>query len=232
MTDTRPVLGRDMSATDPHCWRGDFGLSGYTTFFSQPCMSLPREDALSVIESLAEDEAYRPWYTNWVVVDVRKLLDSSLPDEALNTLWLAATIRAYFDPESKGIAIRDWLEQVADTARVHQDERFQPPGPPPNGGLREAVLAELDSVGPKLAKAAVTDGYYTKLPDLIPALRRVIAEVDHDLGFRLMLRVLKAYFMPISQARNERYAALCQRFGYYELAIHDGDLNVWDDLVD
>lgn len=230
MTDTRPVLGRDISATDPGAWRGDFGLSGYTNFFVHPLMDPTREDALRVIESLAEG-AYRPWITNWLVVDVRRLLDSSLPDEALNTLWLGAT-RAYFDPESEGTAIRDWLDQVADAARAHQDESFQPPGPPPDGGLREAVLAELDSVGPALAKAAVTDGYAGPLPDLVPALRRVAAEVDHDLGFRLLLRALKAYFMPISEAREQRLESLCERFGYHELLIADGNLNVWPDLVD
>jgi len=127
---------------------------------------------------------------------------------------------------------KPWLEQLADVAGACRDRTFRISREPADAGLREAVLAELDGVGPALAEAVVTSGYAAPLPDLVPALRRVVVEVDPDLGFRLLLRALKAYFMPISEVRYQRLLTLGERFGYHELAVDDGNLNTWPDLVD
>ncbi|MBC3840722.1 hypothetical protein GXW82_11910 [Streptacidiphilus sp. 4-A2] len=144
---------------------------------------------------------------------------------------MAGATQERFDPKREGAGIRDWLEQLADVAGACRDTTYRISGEPADEGLRDAVLAELDGVGPALTQAVVTSLYAAPLPDLVPALRRVVTDVDHDLGFRLLLRTLRAYFVDVSEARNQRLVTLGERFGYHELIV-DGDLNVSPDLVD
>ncbi|WP_236653715.1 hypothetical protein [Streptacidiphilus melanogenes] len=89
----------------------------------------------------------------------------------------------------------------------------------------------LRDLGTPPPKETVTSPYAPPLPDLVPVLRRVVTEVDHDLGFRFLLRVLKAYFMPISEARCERLLTIGEQFGYHELLV-DENLNVSPDPAD
>ncbi|WP_034091503.1 hypothetical protein [Streptacidiphilus albus] len=222
------MTSRNTSTTGQGTDLYDFGLTGFAKYFGLP----ERHDQASTLALAARlGERYGPWLSNWLLADVRLLLDSPLPDETLRTLWLGAA-EARFDPAGEGTGIRDWLEQLADVAGACRDRTFRISGEPADAGLREAVLAELDGVGPALAEAVVTSGYAAPLPDLVPALRRVVVEVDPDLGFRLLLRALKAYFMPISEVRYQRLLTLGERFGYHELAVDDGNLNTWPDLVD
>jgi hypothetical protein len=211
----------------------DFGLSGLTKYFTYP-LKRNQAEGIELTELLAE--RYGAGYAQRVLADLQLLLTAPLPDEVLNTLWLGAT-QAHFDPQGEGIGIRHWLEQLANVclARIRQNQVLPLPAAPATGqdeGLREAVLAELDGVGPALAEAVVTSLYAPPLPNLVPALRRVVTEVDPDLGFRLLLRALKAYFMPISEVRYQRFLSLGERFGYHELVVDDGNLNTWPDLVD
>jgi hypothetical protein len=60
-------------------------------------------------------------------------------------------------------------------ARIRQNQVLPLHATPATGQdarLREAVLAELDGVGPVLAEAVVTSLYAPPLPNLVPALRR------------------------------------------------------------
>ncbi|MCX3063568.1 hypothetical protein [Streptomyces beihaiensis] len=54
------------------------------------------------------------------------------------------------------------------------------------------------------------------MPGLAPALERVVSEACADLGFRLLLRTIKAYGVQVSEARCEAFMALGERFGYSE----------------
>ncbi|MER5870784.1 hypothetical protein [Streptomyces sp. NPDC002044] len=61
---------------------------------------------------------------------------------------------------------------------------------------------------------------------MVPALRRVVAEVDPDLGFRLLLRVLKSYSVVIDPERVEAYRALATPLGLEKAVVDDADFNV------
>ncbi|UXY32922.1 hypothetical protein [Streptomyces sp. HUAS TT20] len=63
------------------------------------------------------------------------------------------------------------------------------------------------------------------VPDLVPALERVVTEACADLGYRLFLRTMKAYFVEIDQDRCDTFTALGERFGYPEFLVDD-NLNV------
>lgn len=72
-----------------------------------------------------------------------------------------------------------------------------------------------------LERAAV-DG---SVPGLVSALERVTFEACADVGFRLFLRAMKAYFVPIDEDRCDAFTALGERFGYPEFLVDD-NLNV------
>ncbi|MFB7666711.1 hypothetical protein ACFC1R_22635 [Kitasatospora sp. NPDC056138] len=218
--------------TKPHdAYFEDFGLSGLTKYFRHP---VARNTAAGLDLAGTLTERYGPVYVQDILTDIQRL--APLPDEVLNTLWLAAT-EAYVDPVSEGYDIRTWLGRIADicVTRIRQNDPSlisAAPAPEPDPDLREAVLAEIRETAPALTEKAVTSIYAAPLPDVTPALERAVTEVDPDLGFRLYLRALKAYFVPISEARYDRFISLGERFGYHELVVDDGNLNIWSDLVD
>ncbi|MDQ1022219.1 hypothetical protein [Streptomyces afghaniensis] len=72
---------------------------------------------------------------------------------------------------------------------------------------------------------------YSPLDGVVPALQRVV-DVDPDLGFRLLLRALKGYFVPISQARYERCLAFGDELGLGADVVDDRDFNLPSDPVD
>ncbi|MDX3457213.1 hypothetical protein PV396_35550 [Streptomyces sp. ME02-8801-2C] len=99
--------------------------------------------------------------------------------------------------------------------------------------MRDAVLAEIREIALPLAEATMTSLYAAPLPDVVPALERIVTDADADLGFRLFLRALKAYFVEIDEGTLNRFCALGERFGYHELAVEDGNLNIrYSDLAD
>ncbi|MCX4825395.1 hypothetical protein OG883_37200 [Streptomyces sp. NBC_01142] len=92
-----------------------------------------------------------------------------------------------------------------------------------SGSQGNAVLTEVRTLAPELERA--TAGHpYQRVPEVVPALERVVTEVDPGLGFRLFLRVLKAYLVYISESQHLRYLELGERFGYNESVVDDGTL--------
>ncbi|MDH6129245.1 hypothetical protein [Kitasatospora sp. GP82] len=223
--------------TKPHdAFYEDFGLSGFTKYVHSPFVAQDEAACLDLADRLTE--RYGKVYAQDVLADLQRLQAAPLPDEVLSTLWLAAT-RAHFDPVGAGLGIRTWLSRIADVcvSRIRQDDPSFLPAAPTLGtgtdaGLQGSVLAEIRGVAPALTEAATTSIYTAPLPDVVLALERAVTEVDADLGFRLFLRAMKAYFVPISEARYQRFLDLGERFGYHELVVDDPNLNIWSDLVD
>lgn len=77
--------------------------------------------------------------------------------------------------------------------------------------MKEQVLAEVPAV------SGLPTG-----PQVASALARVVAEVDADLGFRLFLRVLKAYAVPVDLERYDRYREIGDGFGFPAPLVHHG----------
>ncbi|WP_406072130.1 hypothetical protein OG372_36235 [Streptomyces sp. NBC_01020] len=157
--------------------------------------------------------------------DVRRLLDSSLPDEVIRTVWLGVT-KSYFDPAKHGMTGRGWMrriELVWTTSARRLDAAFVPPPPHPvtDAGLRSAVLDQIRPVADELEQAAAKHS----VPGVVPALQQVVGEACADLGYRLFLRAMKAYSVEVSEERCEMFLALGERFGYPEFLVDD-NLNV------
>lgn len=191
----------------------DFGLSGLA---GRSGSALP----LPLPEGDAEGDEQ-------VGEDARRLLESSLPDDMIRTLWLAADGER-FDPAARGATVRDWLRGWS------QAYPARPPKPPKSfvkyrstmivgprrpvlveEEMRDAVLAEIGAVEADLARAV-------PLPDIVPVLRRAVAEVGADLGFRMLLRILKAHSVRVDKGRYDRYVELSEPFDYCFAVIHDG----------
>ncbi|MFF7199586.1 hypothetical protein [Streptomyces sp. NPDC008141] len=204
----------------------DFGFSGLTKWCGSPFEFTPLE--LVVAAADWGEGAYAPTLRE----DAVRLLESPLPTRVIDILWCAA-VGSRFVPDERWIDGRDWLRQIVDVCeeRIRRDEPRShdlapvTPRDPDLGDLKAAVLAEVRAFGPELARATA-DHPYLSVPDVVPALERLVTEVDPDLGFRLFLRVLKAYVIYISESQHLRYRELGERFGYHELVVDDGTLQV------
>ncbi|MFH8395371.1 hypothetical protein [Streptomyces sp. NPDC018036] len=157
--------------------------------------------------------------------DARRLLSSALPDDVLCTVWLGATA-GYFDPAAHGLSGREWMariEQTGTTSVRDADAMFVPPAPQPvtDTDLRRRVMDQIGTVADGLERAADE----RSLPGLVPALEQVVTGACADLGFRLFLRAMKEYFVPIDENRCEAFTALGESFGYPEFLVDD-NLNV------
>ncbi|MFF5920668.1 hypothetical protein ACFY8C_20335 [Streptomyces flavochromogenes] len=208
MARTREVYFYDYAA--------DFGLSGLAgTLCARSTLRLDEPVVLDVAESEAEDDDHR------LGADARLLLESPLPDDVLHTVWLAA-VRRCFDPAEEGTDTRTWLERVADLCPPRAPERdpyeatsLDEARPVvPEEELRTAVAAEIES-------AAAGLGLRVAVPGVVPALLRVVREADADLGFRLFLRALKAYSVPVGADTYERLLALGDGLAYPRVVVHD-----------
>ncbi|MEU9317798.1 hypothetical protein [Streptomyces sp. NPDC048295] len=157
--------------------------------------------------------------------DVRLLLDSPLPDEVLRTVWLAA-VRRCFDPVEEDTDTRSWLRRVAEVCPAHRRERGRAEAEVldearptvPEEELRGTVAAEIESAAPALERAVA-------VPEIVPALLRVVREVDADLGLRLFLRAAKAYSVPIGQEAYDRILGIGDLLAYPATAVFE-ELNV------
>jgi hypothetical protein len=163
---------------------------------------------LDVVTSVAD--RFNGAFAHQLLRDCRVLLDSPLSSRDIEVLWLAGTFRE-FDLERLGIDGRVWLRRIADICadRVRGDNAsFVPAAATPvvDESVKDAVGAEISSVGPALEQATAHHAY-SPLDGVVPALQRSV-DVDADLAFRLLLRALKGYFVPISELRYERYLAL------------------------
>ncbi|WP_406501002.1 hypothetical protein OHA04_09670 [Streptomyces sp. NBC_01590] len=198
----------------------DFGLSGFAAALcSRVTLRTEEPVVLALAGAQAEDE------DDQLGRDVRLLLDSPLPDEVLHAVWLAA-VRRSFDPADEGTGIRHWLRRVAEVCPPRTRERGQAEAEILDGArptvseeeLREVVAAEIESAAAALRRAVA-------VPDIVPALLRVVREVDADLGFRLFLRAAKAYSVPIGKESYDRLLGIGELLAHPLIAVHD-ELNV------
>jgi hypothetical protein len=201
----------------------DFGFSGLTKWFGDTFEFTPMEIAVAAADW--GEGAYAPTLRE----DAVRLLESPLPTRAIDILWCAA-VGSKFVPDRRWMDGRDWLRQIVDVCeeRIRRDEpRFDahPQVPVWEPELRDAVLAEVRALAPELERATAGHPYYG-VPEVVPSLERVVTEVDPDLGFRLFLRVLKAYLVGISESQHLRYRELGERFGYNEFVVDDGTLQI------
>jgi hypothetical protein len=198
----------------------DFGLTGLAEILCSLGRRSDRADALEVVAWLADqsdgEEAVE------LGEDARRLLASSLPDEILHTVWLAA-VGQWFDPADHGMDSRAWLEEISElsTERLRKDVRSYAPPPVQPGRdeeLRRSVAAEIRVLAPALDRADAPS-------DLAACLEQVVSRADADLGFRLFLRVLKVRSVRIEKEVYDRFLGLGERFGLPAAVVHDG-LNV------
>lgn len=205
----------------------DFGFSYLTR-----CLSIERAPGQTASDAVAY--ALRGWGGDppgatpaAVLDDTLRLLESALPSDVLTTLWLTATRRGH-DLEHFGIDGRDWLRQIADMC-VNQLRTVNPSftattPEAASDALAEVVLDELAQIAPELTaviERSSSSAPLYKVSGAVPVLEQTIALVDPDLGFRLLLRALSAYWVPISQARFDRYEALGERFGFGEFLVNE-----------
>lgn len=201
----------------------DFGLSGLTKWFGSPWAGEYTPLEIVVMAADWDEGAYAPTLLD----DAVTLLQSPLPTREIDILW-CASVGMRFAPDERWVDGRVWLRQIVDVCeeRIRRDEpRFDalPPAPVCDPELRDAVLAEVRTLAPELERATADHPYFG-VPEAVPSLERVVTEVDPDLGFRLFLRVLKAYLIPISESQHLRYRELGERFGYNESVVDDGTL--------
>ncbi|MFI9752298.1 hypothetical protein [Streptomyces collinus] len=203
----------------------DFGFSGLT---GKVCLRTGlRIDTPTILAVAAEQAAEQE--DRMLGADVRSLLGSSLSDQALRHLWLAAT-RGCFDPTGNGERTRDWLRRVADVCPAGEEEIPAGTSAPDETRsakseqeLRGLALEEIDHLTPRLHRSVPAS-------DMVSALRDLVADVDADLGLRMFLRVLKAYSVPVPAARYERLLELADQLTHPSSVIHEG-LNVqWPPL--
>ncbi|MFE4590023.1 hypothetical protein [Streptomyces laurentii] len=182
---------------------GDFGLSGFAgVLYGRAALRLDGPVVLALARAAAEDDDFQ------IGRDVRLLLDSGLPEGTLRAVW-AAAVRRCFDPVEEGADTRAWLRQVAEVCplrvpeRGPYEERALDASRPrvPEAELRASVAAEIESAATGLVRGV-------PVPGIVPALLRVVREADADLGFRLFLRVLKAYAVPVGKEQYDRLRAL------------------------
>ncbi|MFD5540893.1 hypothetical protein ACFWIJ_24515 [Streptomyces sp. NPDC127079] len=157
--------------------------------------------------------------------DTLRLSRSPMSDDVLSALWSGATGYGY-DPRDEGAGARQWLRRVADVCagRLREiDPEFTIGAPSPGDPEeRDAVLRELREIAPVLTRAvhdspwygATTSPWFERSNTVVPALEQVVDQVDPDLGFRLLLRCVRAYDVPVTDEQYARWTALGDRFGY------------------
>lgn len=202
----------------------DFGLSRLTKFFAGP-WSYDRtvDETISdaALGHLDEPAGEAAWA---ILADAVRLEQSSLSAEVITTVWMVASEGGY-NLDAFGVDGRDWLRQVAAVCS-EQARQADPEGASavePVAASEEsvrAVLAAIAAVEPALTAKAAT--FYGHGPgEVIRVLELVAAQVDPDLGFRLLLRVLDACGVPISDAQYAQYEALGEVFGYGRFHVSD-----------
>ncbi|QWB23024.1 MULTISPECIES: hypothetical protein [Streptomyces] len=150
--------------------------------------------------------------------DVRRLMESSLPDATIRTVWLGATDHV-FDPAKDGISTRTWLwkmEQAWLTAERRNDPAFisPPAAPETDERLRRDVLQAIGRIDHDLTGAVENRIYPLSLPGLVPALELVTVRACADLGYRMVLRALKANYVAVDAKSRDMFVELGSRFGH------------------
>ncbi|WP_250404733.1 hypothetical protein [Streptomyces cellostaticus] len=199
---------------------GDFGLSALTEKLSSSTTTV---NEAQVLEFAAEVAAvFAGEGAVELGADLRCLLDSTVSAEAIRTAWLAAT-RQRFDPAASGTDAREWLGRLAALyptrpPREARTSRSPRPRPGAEEGQHEAVVAEVRTSAPRL-------------PERVPqALEDIVRHADAELGFRLLLRVLKAHALPVGKEQYDRFMALDTQFSCPGPMVYDGLQVLWPPL--
>lgn len=210
-------------------YEGDFGLSALTEKLFATGVRVNEAQALELAAEVAADCEGRGAVE--LGVDLRCLLESALPEEPIRTAWLAAT-RQSFDPADFGMGMRGWLRRLADQypARSRKKTHGHRPESSPSSmdeeDLCEAVVLEIRTSASELTRAMAKSGFAAPSPESVSeALERIVRESDGELGFRLFLRVLKAYGVPVAKDQYDRLMVLDTKLRYPGPLVYDG-LNV------
>jgi len=203
----------------------DFGFSGLT---GKVCLRTGLRIDTPTILAVAVHQAAEQ-EDHLLGADVRSLLGSSLSDQVLRHLWLAAT-RGCFDPTENGEHMRDWLQRIMEVCPPREEESStgssaleETPSQMTDEVLRNLVMNEIEYLTPRLQRSV-------PVIDMVPALCDVVGSVDADLGLRMFMRVLKAYSVPVPAAQYERLVNLADQLAYPSSVIHES-LNVqWPPL--
>lgn len=193
-----------------------YGLTGLSTQFYDGfhCEGTTLDVAVRAAASDAEE----------IRADALLLLESTLPDWAVDAVWRGASELVRMS------GVRQWLREVV--ALCDAAIRDAEPGffalyaaPTVTEDLTGAVLDELLLIGPSLTRKA---GHHhdprhmnNGVPGLVPALDLAIRAVGAQLGFRLMMRSVSNFWLPLDKATYDRYAGLWKRLGYGNLADWD-----------
>jgi hypothetical protein len=197
----------------------DFGLTALTAQFHQG-WAWNGTTVDDLVRGVAD--SYDGAGARSLLDDVLRLLESPLSDSAVTGVWNAASGGEY-RIDRLGIDGRDWMRRMAELCvqRIRRDDpafAVSIPTPAPDE-LVEAVLDEVRLVGPALAVAAASKD--PQVSGLVPALELIVTTAGPDLGFRLLLRILAAYRVPIDRPRYDRMIALGEALGYGEFLVTD-----------
>ncbi|MFR9796978.1 hypothetical protein ACL02U_13870 [Streptomyces sp. MS06] len=197
----------------------DFGLSGLTAWFEGVWQEDTARERVRQAAA-ADDSAQTPGSAAALLLaDARRLIDSSLRAETITALWLSASGRGY-NIDHLGLDARDWLRLIEDVC----EERLRGVAPhyhhaevPVRTDLRDAALRALREATPLLREAAIGP-HWDAIPgaSALGAVEEVVTDVDPDLGFRLLLRLLTLAAPYLTQEQYSHYQALGRRFGFGE----------------
>ncbi|MFD8290584.1 hypothetical protein ACFV2B_20550 [Streptomyces lavendulae] len=195
----------------------DFGLSRLAVLFTA---GWHHRTPRAAVENAVQYDGYeRPPGSEAAILleDTRRILDSTLSDDTISLLWLAATDRGH-DLDRFGLSGREWLEQVADVCEAHLSEvapAYVPSVSAIRTDLRSAVLREIRETAPVAAGTVIGPGTLPLQGTAVwNALEQVVSKVDPDLGFRLLLRALKILQLPLTETQYARYETLGSDFQY------------------
>ncbi|MFG2945434.1 hypothetical protein [Streptomyces adustus] len=198
---------------------GDFGLSRLAGNAHQDWReSTARREVRRVAD--ADEPGQSPGTAAALLLeDTLRLLHSPLSDATITTLWLAVS-----DAALRGDG-RDRLRLIADVCE--EQLREVAPGytvvvPPVRTEGADSVMREVREAALAVKGGAVSP-HWQPIPaeEAMAALKQVVGRVDPDLGFRLLLRVLRALSARITRGQYERYEALGERFGFGEYHVYE-----------
>ncbi|MEU7410224.1 hypothetical protein AB0B40_13015 [Streptomyces sp. NPDC042638] len=198
---------------------GDFGFSALTWWFEEPGQEDTARERVRRAAA-ADDSAQTPGSAAALMLaDTHRLLASPLPSETIEVLWLSATGRGY-NIDRLGIDARDWLRQIEDVCEERLREiapRYHHAAQPVRTDLRDAVLRTVREAAPLLTDMNISP-HWEPIPgtSALTAVEAVVTDVDADLGFRLLLRLLRVLAPTLTQEQYGHYQTLGRRFGYGE----------------